>query len=378
MTQPRCIVHIIDSQGVWGAETMLIELASQQIQAGDKVVVLSFRGAHEQSRPIDQALKEHQIPFKSVVISTLPRPKQLKILAETVNNYQADIVHSHGYKGNILFAFILRRSVSAAVVCTLHGWVSLPSELSKLRFYEWLDSWAIRRLNGVVVVSEAMLEKPALRSLGTVARVIDNGISTQVPDRNLPFEEQLRRFAGDRRIVASIGRLTVEKNFSCLLDSFAELNKQYPDTVLVIVGDGDCRDELDARITQLSLTDKVWITGYVEKAGASSDQFTVYVCSSLTEGLPMTLLEAMRAEVPIVSTAISRIPQLLQDGECGVLVESDNAAALASGIGAVLADEENARTLAINAKQRFDKHYSSEQMYQRYNECYNELVKVKG
>ncbi len=371
------ILHVIDSGGVWGAEKMLFELVFQQIDSGHEPLVLSIGKTKEPIKSIERAMEKIGIPYKSIRIWTVPSLADMRRMKNVIQDYMPDVIHSHGYKGNVIMGFFLKPFLAMPVICTLHGWVTMKYEFSKLKLYEVLDSLAIRKLDAVVTVSEKMLVKAPLQHIAKTApdklHVIQNGISNSGSQENATFLNDLKAFSKGRKVIASVGRLSVEKGFDDLIQAFSMLAKQRSDLVLVIVGDGECRSELESLIHSLSLSENVWITGYVEDIGCSMSLFDIYVCSSLTEGLPITILEAMRAEIPVISTAISNIPELLQMGKGGMLVEPGSPERLSAGIAKMLSDLAAVQSLTACSKVFFEKSYSSQIMERNYRSLYESV-----
>jgi glycosyltransferase involved in cell wall biosynthesis len=376
------VLHVIDSAGVWGAERMLLELSRLQRSKGIEAVVLSMGKPADKKKALEVSLEKFQVPFVRFRSRVVPSLQDLNRLLKTVTAVAPDIIHSHGFKGNILFGLLLRRWTSVPIVATLHGWVALPGSVSKLRLYESIDALALRRLDAVVLVAERLKQhtrmRALLRSRGTNVRVIENGISEVQPDLGLPLPEHVERFLSNGDLVGSVGRLSSEKGYSYLLQAIAKLVPEYPRIRLLLVGEGRLRADLERMISEMSLSERVLIANYLDEASRVSARVQIYVCSSLSEGLPITLLEAMRAGTPIVATAVGGIPALLNDGEGGVLVEPGNPDALAEGIRRVLSDRASATRRAMVAKGVFRERYSSESMFHGYAALYLEVLRKRA
>lgn len=370
---------MIDSSGVWGAEKMLFALVREQLNGGHQPLVLSIGKPQEKLKTIEAAMQAHNIPHQAFRMRLIPRLREIKKLIKLIKDVGPDIIHSHGYKGNILLGLLLQGFITPPVVATMHGWVTLGTGFSKLRIYEWLDSFAVRRLNGIVLVSEKMLDHPRINHWPKMVKdrvvTIDNGISTTAETGSKDFEMELRAFRGESTLIGSVGRLSREKGYQFLIPAFAKLLATHDDVKLVMIGEGSYRGELESLIEQYKLEDKVWITGYIENAGSVIGVLDVYVCSSLTEGLPITLLEAMRESVPILSTAISNIPALLQEGKGGLLVAPSDIDALAVGIATLLNSDSACESYIAKSKQSFARFYSSEIMFLRYLNFYQSVIK---
>jgi len=372
------VLHIIDSGGVWGAENMLFELVAEQQRSDQHPVVLSIGKPGEARKAFELAMESRDLPFEVFRMPLLPRWRDIRALVEKIKELAPDLIHSHGYKGNILLAFFLRRFISIPTVTTMHGWTTFGKGWSKLRFYEFLDAFAVRRLDGIVLVSEKMRDHPRIQSLPAeiASKVvsIDNGISVIAEPTEDAFVTKLEAFAGGGQLIGSVGRMSEEKGYQFLIPAFARIAAECRDVKLVLIGDGHYRSELEALISELGLEGRVWITGYVKNAGALIGCLDAYICSSLIEGLPITLLEAMRESVPVVSTAISNIPALLQHGEGGVLVAPADVEALATAITGLLAQDAERQAYATVSQKHFLAHYSAGQMAKRYAALYRRVL----
>ena len=122
------------------------------------------------------------------------------------------------------------------------------------------------------------------------------------------------------------------------------------------------------------MADRVLLPGYRKDAKRYLPLFSVFVLSSRTEGLPVTLLEAMQAKVPIVATRVGGVPDVLNDGEAGALVEAGNSEALAKVLEALAKDQGHPSRLAEKAYERVKECYSSERMAQEYLEIYRTVL----
>jgi len=290
-----------------------------------------------------------------------------------------NILHSHGYKGNVAFGLMPKRLRKIAMVSTLHGWTSM-SGLSKNRVYEWLDLISLKHVDAVVLVNSAMLSNPRLKSInGVNYYVVNNGIPT--PDEqcndstNQLLDENIIDFCQGGYTIGSIGRLSPEKGYRYLIEAFSLLVKKGVDACLIIIGEGYERNFLETLVTESGLSDKVILPGYRNNAENYLPYFNLFALSSLTEGLPITLLEAMQEKVPIVATKVGGIPEVLQNGKGGLLVEPENAENLAEAIASIYNNPDHAEELASISYQKAVTKYSSKTMGLGYLDIYEKLVK---
>ena len=172
------VLHVIDSAGLYGAEVMLLNLVKEQQKQGLSPLLLSFSKPGEQEKPIEQFARLYSVPCERFEISTIPNLFQLKRLIRLVTLKNVDAVHSHGYKGNIIFGLILRPFIRCSVFVTAHGWTSNGRGDLKLRFFELLDFYSLGFVDHLVLVSKQMLDYPRIEKLHSKGRVtvINNGL----------------------------------------------------------------------------------------------------------------------------------------------------------------------------------------------------------
>lgn len=295
------VVHLIDSGGYYGAEVMLVHLCNAQKKLGLDVEVISIGTPSNYEKPLEAKLRENNIPCKPWRMMALPDLRQsLKILAYC-RETGASVIHSHGYKGNILLGLIPKPWRKLPIVSTVHGYTQQRG-FSKLAIYQWLDKLCLKRLDAVVLVSEGMRHQVDETSLGNKLHIIPNGIPEEIPDA---ANEPIPYFQDGDFKIAAIGRLSYEKNFQLLIKSMPLILEKIPNAKLVIFGEGSERESLESLVADLKLEEKVFLPGYIDEPSRVYRHADVFVNCSITEGMPITLLEAMREGCPIVATDIS-------------------------------------------------------------------------
>ncbi|MCS3904323.1 glycosyltransferase involved in cell wall biosynthesis [Methylohalomonas lacus] len=370
------ILHIIDSGGLYGAENMLLDLMSEQVKQGLRPLLCSI-GSHACG---EKEIERHATQQNLEVISLRMRAGlnlygAYRIL-RTARYNRVDILHSHGYKGNILAGCVPRAVRKMPLLCTVHGWTS-TSAVSKMALYEWLDRRLLRYKDAVVAVNQLMLGDARLMSANIPTdrlHVVNNGITLEPGTTDTSgVLDTIREFCREGFIIGAVGRLSREKGYVYLLESIARLHQGGHRVRLVLAGDGPLKAELQEKAARLNIEDNVLFAGYLKDAGRCLHFFNVFVISSLSEGLPIALLEAMRASVPVVATRVGGIPEVLANGKSGILVLPGNAQKLAEAIAQIKQDPKQAALLAQEAENRVKDHYSSETMAQNYLNIYKQL-----
>ncbi|MDD2736005.1 MAG: glycosyltransferase [Desulfuromonadaceae bacterium] len=371
------ILHIIDSGGLYGAEVMLLNLISEQAALGHMPILASIGDPGIPEKPLEAECKRRG--FNVAVFRMRPGPNLIGALdvLRFARAEQVDILHSHGYKGNILFGFLPRSVRRFPMVSTLHGW-TWSGGMTRMRVYEWLDSLSLSRVDRVITVSSAMQNHPRLRNRRDLAlEVVPNGIpldSDAVRNDAADLNPEIIAFCRGGFTIGAIGRLSPEKAFDALLEVVATLSVQGTDIRLVILGEGGLRSSHEVAINQLGIEKNVLMPGYVPDAKRYLPFFSLFAMPSLTEGLPMVLLEAMQAGVPIIATRVGGIPDVLQEGICGLLINPGCPDELERAITSVIQNQEVAEERMKAARLRVADTYSSRAMAEKYLAIYQSVV----
>jgi len=160
------------------------------------------------------------------------------------------------------------------------------------------------------------------------------------------------------------------KNQLMLLRAFAEFRRSRPDTTLIVVGDGPERPAIEACIDELSLRDAVRMLGEVADTAPVYREFDAFVLSSRAEGTSMSILEALASGVCVVATDVGGNPKLLHNGECGVLVPSDDGPSLAAALRRIANDDALRRAYAEAGRRHVELRYSVSSVVDRYCDLY--------
>lgn len=393
------ILHIIDSGGLYGAEMVLLNLVAEQIKMGLEPVIASIGEKGITEKPIEaEALKRG---FKVRKFRMKPGPNVLgafEILRYACRNNFA-LLHSHGYKGDIFFGFMPKIIRKMPIVTTLHGWTS-TNGFGKMGLYEWLDAKSLKFIDAVVLVSEGMLSSPRLKKVqGVKFHVVNNGISfsgtppTQACQKikrtqstqqahitqltqgtQVTIYQRIIDFCAKSFTIVSVGRLSPEKGLGFLLEAIAGLVEEGRDVRLAILGDGSLRCELEQNARTLRIADRVLFLGYVRSAKDYLGSFNLFCMPSLTEGLPMVLLEAMAARVPVIATRVGGIPGILDFGRAGLLIEAGRVDALREAIVECMDRHHLVQGRTEAGAWRVQQMYSSRAMAEKYLRVYKEIL----
>ena len=371
------VLHLIDSGGLYGAEKMLLTLVSEQMAAGLLPTVLSAGETGIQNKPIEveaRRLGIPVIPWRMNPGFNLKAARDILRWAQS-ENYQ--ILHSHGYKFNVLMGLWPESIRKIPLIATLHGYVR-AKRFTKAWVYETIDRLILARLRRVVLVSEAMkrqVPEKIARSSKTV--VIPNGMSIgsiRESASSEPAEAVFGFLSRFDSIVLGVGRLSAEKGFVRLLDAFAVLRQSHELLGLIIIGEGKQRAALERQVSDLGLEDFVQLPGYVDEVPAVMKRSDVLCMPSLTEGLPITLLEAMAVGIPIVACDVGEIDKVLGHGAGGRIVRYEGASQLGGELAAVLDHKDSVDEQVEWARNRVETDYSANAMMESYLAVYRQVT----
>jgi glycosyltransferase involved in cell wall biosynthesis len=367
------VAHLTASTFYGGPERQMLGLGHALTAAGVGSVFLSFaEGGRCRSflgrvrhAGFEAAALEHDTPWLRAAA---------RDLTDHLARLRPDVLFCHGYKANLLGRVAARRQGVPAVAVS-RGWTR---ENWKVRFYEALDRWHLRRMDRVVAVSEAQAAK--VRACGIPVervRVIHNAIDPERfagPDPTYRAK-LLRYFRQPRtRIIGAAGRLSPEKGFDVLVAAAAKVVSEDDTVGFLLFGEGPCKASLVKQINAAGLSRFFVLSGFRADLDRFFPFLDLLVLPSYTEGLPNVVLEAFAGGVPVVATAVGGTPEVVEDGVSGYLTPPGDSAALAGRILDALSSEQNLRDLGLRGRQCVLEHFTFERQAQRYLELLTELT----
>jgi len=370
------ILHLIAAPQIGGAERLLLTLADHIDAARFELALGVFVDAREERNDFFVEAQQHGVTLLPIEIKGAFDPGQLFKLLRILRSFRPDVLHAHGYKTN-LFAFILARCTEIPVVATVHGWLHSTKKLT--RKIDTLNRRLLPYFDQVIAVS-SQIEKELLRSgvpakrllqLNNVAAMQRRGVNQQ------PLPERRNPSAASFKMVGFIGRLEPVKGGADFIAAAAEILASTSKVKFVIAGAGSKKQNLQAQVHELGLETQVEFLGFVEDPAALLQQLDVYVLPSLDEGVPLSLLEAMAAGVPVVASRVGGVPEVIEAGVNGLLVPPRRPDLLAEAIKSCLDNPLEAEQRAGRAKQTVARDFSLERWIGCLQALYQELSQAK-
>jgi glycosyltransferase involved in cell wall biosynthesis len=280
----------------------------------------------------------------------------LRRLLQLCRQEKVTIWHGHDYKSNLL-GLLLRPFWRMRLITTVHGW---GVHTGRAPLYHRIDRWCLPFYEKVICVSPDLQEQCVSGGVRPDrCLLIENGIDLDEFSRRMDVAaaKQEMGLPPHRLLIGAVGRLSAEKGFDLLIRATAQLAQQGLDVSLVLAGEGEQRPALEALLAQSGCADRIRLLGYCADPRPLYEALDVFALSSVREGLPNVLLEAMALEVPVVATRIAGVPRLLRDGENGLLVEPGSVPELTRGLERLLRDAPLRERLRAAARQTVATHY---------------------
>ncbi len=285
--------------------------------------------------------------------------------------------HGHDYKSDLL-GVALRRLHPMRVVTTAHGFIRKDA---RTRLYTRLGDAALRRCDHAIAVSPAIARH--CRDLGLPpgrVSLIPNAIDLD-ECRRQHDRDDARAALGirpDAIAIGVVGRLSTEKGVDRAIRTLAALRPRRSMLELHVVGDGPQREALERLAGQLGVAGAARFWGWREDARAIVEALDALLVPSHTEGLPNAALEAMALGVPVAATAVGALPELLDHGRCGVLLEPGDVTAWVDPLTALLSDDARRDELGAAARRRVERHYAFSRRMAAVADVYDHVLHATG
>lgn len=361
------VLHLISSRlGYYGAERMVVALSGALEELGIRSVVAAF---HDPRAPHLEVVSEAQkrgLITEQILCEGRLDWNSVRTLREIVVRHNIAVIHCHGIKP-ILYALIAGRQ-GAALISTCHLWTFGSGK-------EWalsaLERCMLHFVDRIVVVSDQIL--PQLHRFRLKADVIYNGIDMgPIADTASAFRQKMGW--NGRPVIGAIARLAPQKGLQYLLRAAPEVLRSHPNALFVFAGDGPQRESLETEATSLGIQNSISFLGVRSDTPDIFASIDVLAMPSVSEGLPMALLEAMAAAKPVVATAVGAIPKVIKNRVNGILLSPGDTGALAKALQELLNSGKLRSDLGCNARNTVEAAFSAESMALQYVQAYTGVI----
>ena len=328
----------------------------------------SLRGIGERVHPVD--LKRRlDIPG-------------VRRLARLFSELGVHIVHSHNARANVHARIACRIAHVPVQISTIHNSI-FNYGVSAVRQYLYVtaERQTFRWCDRVIAVSEGIAGDLRTRYRFPTEKitVVPNGVDM---DRVEPRSDGSTVRAGlgigtDSTIILQVGRLTPQKGYDILLKSFSTVHQNHPDAVLLMIGEGPQRRELEDLARGLGIEESSRFLGHREDIADLLGAADIVTLASRSEGMPYTLLEAMAAGRAVIATQIPGIEEVIKSEDMAVLVPTEDLAALAEALSGLIVEPSRSKSLGEAARRHIEVHHTASRMVERVQQIYRSLLDRK-
>jgi glycosyltransferase involved in cell wall biosynthesis len=346
----RRIVHVVNTLAMGGAERLVVDLARLQHRAGHTVRVQCLFG----SGVLAEELTELGIAVS--VCQGASRTGRVRGLVKTFRAHSPDVVHCHNLAATILGAPAARLCGARCVIATRHG----GADDAHTRFNEakfWIAARACSYVVGVSDSTTRLLARGPLASHTRLVTILNGAHAPNIPN-NCMRPNQL--------VLLCVARLAWPKDHATLLRAVAKVRASAPEVQLWLLGDGPDRAVLEELCRRLDLKETVRFLGKQPEVGSWLAQADLFVLSSIAEGAPVALLEALSAGVIPIATAVGGIPEIIERSAVGFVVPPGDDSALAAAIVTALEQRDRWPEWQRRARAAYQRHFTIARMCEQY------------
>lgn len=365
------ILQLIQTGGPGGAENVLLMLTLYSKDRFNIVVGLLKEGW------LSQQLDNAGVPVKIVRHGRFIDIKLILNLVRMIKKEKVDIVQSHLLDMNF-YSCIAAKIAGVPHISTEHGDVNQLPEKVGLKTFIKLKT--ISTLSNKIVFVSEYTKNAFLR----ISHIVKEKISVIYNGRNLKNYESIidknkkRAEIGipeDAVIVGNVASLVLVKGQTYLLKAAQKVIKIFPKTYFIIIGRGKLEEELKKEADELGIAGNIKFLGYRTDVGELLKVIDIFVLPSISEGMPLSIIEAMASKKPVIATRIASNPEIVEDGVSGILIHPANPDILADKIIELLKNPGLANEMALRGYKKVKENFNLEFMLEKYGKIYSDLAR---
>lgn len=368
------IFFCIADSSLTGAPRHLLSLVDNLSRKDFTVSVILPQG------PLADELKNKKVNTFLVPMKTKSDMSAVNAIKKLLRKYDPDIMHVHGNRAGLI-ARIAAQGLPIKIIYTEH--TRTPQFKLTNPILDWthvkaiamLDKWTDMNIAVSKSVADFLVKSRITKP--HKVKVIYNGIETKPKDHidkitlDIINQHSLRK---RDVIIGTIGSLNIQKDTITLIKAMPRILKTLPQARLVLVGAGPLKHSLGKLVNKLKISDKVVFVGSIKDISSILQLFTVFVLPSRSEAFGISILEAMRANIPVIATRVGGIPEIITNNQNGILIEPGNFKLLATTIIKLLNNKKLQNKLVKNGSETIKK-FSITKMIEETSKVYKELIK---
>ncbi len=369
MNQKKVILHLSETSEPGGSETVLANIASNLDRARfESIACLLNEGW------LTEHLKKLGVRYKTIENRYSYDPIFLGRLTRLIRTEEVALVHAHEYMMNV-YGAVASRFAGVPMIGTVHGKLYFTQKKSRIAAYKL----AVAMSSKFIAVSEDLrnffIDNTGIRNDRKIL-VVHNGIDLDIfaPKPNSSALRKQLDIPDDVVVGGTVGSLFKVKALDNLIKAVEIIRRANSMFQLLIVGEGNEEQNLRQLINALGLQDTVKLLGFRDDIPDILTLIDVYVCSSISEGLSLSILEAMASARPIVATQVGGNSELIIDNENGFLVPSGDSEALAAKMQILIESRSLRTAMGMRSRQLAESTFSLRKMIDVYQKLYEELL----
>jgi glycosyltransferase involved in cell wall biosynthesis len=380
MEQPKKKINVLQCRSTYttggGPDKTVLLIGEKANPERFNIILMYMRGANDTEFQITKWAKEKGLIIHEVLEHKKLDFDNLRQINRLIREYQIDIYHARDYKTCFIGYLLSKIHPRMKLVFTAHGWII---DSTKQKFYTRLNLFSLKRYHRSIAVSEATRQLMIDNGIDKdKIVVVHNAIDVDTWTREnvtSTIREELH-IPVTSKIVGVVGRLRYEKDIPTTLRVAEKVINERPDTYFLLVGDGPCRAEAEQQVQQMRLSEKILFLGFRKDTMNIYAALDVFASTSLTEGTPNTVLEALAMEVPIVHTDVGGVHEMIEDGYDGILCKVGDVNGIAQAILSILNDEEKATMLRERGRQTVCTKFSFANRLKAIEAIYEDLLRT--
>ena len=370
------VLQVIAPISFGGAENVLLSINRLMDKSRFSTFFSIFLNPSRGENELHERLKALKCDVSIIPMNRINQINNIFALVKIIRKNNIHVVHTHSYRSDII-GLIASIIVKKPIVTTVHGWTS---ENRKVMVYEYLQKKIMRHLDMIMPVSQQIYDE-LLRNgvkkqkMKKISNIIDyRNLKTIKNYHNLRSKYNIHE---ESPVIGAVGRLGKEKGHIILLKAIAIVKQRYPNIKALIIGEGDQKGELSKFVRKERMDETVNLCGFQKDVAKFYPLFDIFVLPSVTEGLPLVLLEAMYFKKPIVASNVGGIPEIIVHGLTGELVPPGEPVPLAESISRLLGDKSYAGKMGETGHKYLLKNFSPGRWIREIEEVYQSVYEKR-